>query len=231
MAEEIIVAELLDRESIADLIERRLARDDAYKPVITVSREPGSGGRPIAEMLAKKMGFKFYDENLIESVAKRLKIEPSVLEKIDEKSRSNIVDLVQNMLNPDYVSDETFFRNLCQLILKVAKKGGAVIVGRGANFVVPQAYSLRVRFVAPYRLRVARAVEYEHVDRDKAREIIRKVTADRENYVKQYFGKNIARAKYYDAVINTTFYSIQQAVDIILNLYKQKFPKVRVNLE
>lgn len=226
--EELVAAELLDRESITELIERRMARRLPYFPVVTVSREPGSGGRPIGAALAKRMGFRFYDEELVEMVARRLKIPKAVLERVDEKSRSTITDLVQNIFNPDYVSDETFFRNVCQVILDLAKKGGAVIMGRGSNFLVPQAYSLRVRIVAPYRVRVARAVEYEHVSRDKAREIIRDVTADQSQYVKQYFGKNIAAGKYYDAVINTTFFSIDQSVELIMKMYQMKFPSIKL---
>lgn len=228
MTEEQIVSELMDRESIAEGIERRLAEDRQYRPVITISREPGSGGRPVGKLLAKKIGFKFYDKTLIEKVGRRMKLPVELLSKVDERSRSGIVDLVQNMLNPNYVSDEAYFRNLCQVVLKIAQKGGAVIVGRGGNFIVPQVYGLRVQVVSPYRVRVARAVEYEHVDRDEAREIIRSVTADRVSFVKQYFGKNIVSPKYYDLTINTTFFSLDQAADLILKAYKFKFPNVKL---
>jgi cytidylate kinase len=227
MTEERIVAELLDRESLTQLIERRLEQDSVYYPVITISREPGSGGKPIGKLLAKKMGFHFYDKSLIEKVAKRMKLDPELVEKVDEKSRSRIVDLVHTMLNPDYVSDEAYFRNLCQVILRLSHKGKSIIVGRGGNFLVPSAYSLRVQVVAPYRLRVARAVDYEHVSRDEAREIIRKVTADRVNFVRQYIGKNISSSRYYDVTLSTTFYSLEDAVSIIMKANKQKYPKVK----
>jgi cytidylate kinase len=228
MTKESMVAELLDRESISEEIERRLKKDTQYRPVITVSREPGSGGRPIAKLLAKKMGFTFYDKTLIEQVAARMKVTPDKLTRVDEKSRSGLVDLVHNIFNPDYVSDEAYFRNFSQVILQLAHKGGAIIVGRGGNFIVPQVYSLRVQVVAPYRLRVARAVQFEHIDRDEARERIRKVTADRMNYIKQYFGKNITAPKYYDLTINTTFFNLEQSADLILRAYKQKFPQVKL---
>lgn len=228
MVEERIVAELLERERVSEVIERRLKRDKQYRPVITVSREPGSGGRPIAKLLAKQLGFKFYDKTLIEKVANRMKLPAELLSKVDERSRSGLVDLVHNIFNPDYVSDEAYFRNLCQVLSKLAQKGGAIIVGRGGNFLVPQVYGLRVQVVAPYRLRVARAVQFEHISRDEARETIRSVTADRVNYVKQYFGKNIVSPKYYDLTINTTFYSLEDSVELIVKAYKLKFPRVKL---
>lgn len=223
MTEERIVEELLSRENFSKVIARRLETDLKYKPVITISRQPGSGGRPIGKLLAKKLGIKFYDRSLIEKVGKRMKLAPELLKKVDERSRSGIVDLVQNMFNPDYVSDQAYFRNLCKVILNVAQDGKAVIVGRGANFLIPQVYCLRVQVVAPYRVRVSRAVEFEHVNREEAREIIRNTTADRVGFVKQYFGKNIMSPKYYDLTLNSTFFTIDQSVELIEQAYKNKF--------
>lgn len=224
MTELELAEEVLSRDSIVSEIERRFNLEDKYRPVVTISREPGSGGKPIGQLLAKKLKYRFYDRSLIEKVGKRLNQPTGLLEKIDEKGRSGITDFVRNMFDPDYVSDEVYFRNLCQVILKLTQKGGAVIVGRGANFVIPQFYGLRVLITAPYRVRVARAVEFEKVSRDKAREIIKDVTDDRVNYVRQYFGKNIMSPKYYDLSINTTFFSIEQAVNLIVTAFKTKFP-------
>lgn len=226
---EAIVAAMMNMKSVEEKIESRLNAEHPYKPYITFSREPGSGGKPIAKLVAKKLGYKFYDKKLVDEVSLKMHRSTGLLKRVDEHRRSGIMDMVQGMLNPDYVSDETYFRNLCLVIYDLVQKGGVVIVGRGANFVVPQAYGLQVRVTAPYRVRVARAIQYEKIDNEEARERIRRDGEQRARFVKQYFGKNILRAKYYDLTINTTFYTVQQAADLVLEAYKLKFPKGRVS--
>lgn len=219
-----IVDQVLERYSVVQNIERRLGREHKFLPYITISREPGSGGKPIAAMVAKRLGFKLYDRRLVENVSLKMKRPVEILNHVDEHSRSGIVDIVQNILNPDYVSDDEYFRNLCEVILSIAQKGGAVIVGRGANFITPKAYGLQVQVVAPYRVRVARAISHEKLNFSEARDTIRKVTADREGFVQQYFGKDIRAPKYYDLTINTTFFSVAEAAELVVKAYKSKFP-------
>lgn len=225
---ESIVAEMLEMKAVVERIEHRLRSERPYKPYITISRDPGSGGKPVAQLVAKQLGFKLYDKKLVEEVSLKMHRSISLLKRVDEHRRTGIMDLVQGVLNPDYVSDEAYFRNLCQVIYDLVQKGGLVIVGRGANFVAPKAYGLQVRVTAPYRVRVARAIQYEKIDYRQARERIRHVGEQRDEFVKQYFGKDISTSKYYDLTINTTFFTIKQAADLVIDAYKLKFPKGKV---
>jgi cytidylate kinase len=222
-----LVEQALKKDEIEKQLERKVASEKVFLPYITFSREPGSGGKPIAREVAKKLGYKLYDKRLIEQTAAKMKMPAYLLSKVDERGRSGLVDMVQTLLNADYVSDEKYFRNLCQVTLHLAQKGGVVLVGRGSNFIAPSAYGLRVQIVAPYRVRVARAIEHEKVDFYTARDIIRDVSADRSVFVKQYFGKDIHAPKYYDLTLNTTFFDIKTAANLIIAAYKAKFPKAR----
>jgi len=220
--------ETLERESILENIERRVGSEKKYYPYLTFSREPGSGGKPVAALVAKILGYKLYDKRLIEQVAAKMGKSSKVISKVDERQRSGMMDWMQNMFNPDYVSDEAYFRNLCQVILKLSQQGGVVIVGRGANFITPKAYGLQVQVVAPYRVRVARAISHERIDFAAARDVIRKATAEREGFVRQYFGKDIHASKYYDLTINTTFLSVEESAKVVIAAYKAKFPDVKL---
>lgn len=194
-----------------------------FPPFITVSREPGSGGHPIAEMVAKKLGYSFYDSAIIEDIAKSAKLRKSVLEEVDEKGRSLVTDFIHGLFNPEYVSDATYMRHLCKVILSVAYKGKVVILGRGSNFITPFAAGLHVRVTAPYRVRLQRAIDFEGHSPAKARKVIKGHEKDRKEFVKQYFGKSIVNPKHYDMVINTSFLSMEDAADLIVNAYKKKF--------
>lgn len=197
--------------------------DNHFKPFITIARSPGSGGKPIAKMVSEKLHFEFYDDKLIEEVAKSAKLRTEILERIDEKTRTAIQDLVHNVLNPDYVPETRYIKHLCKVVLSLAQSGKVVLLGRGSNFITPDALGLHVQVTAPYRVCVSRAVQYEKVSYSKAREIIKEVTEDRRGFVQQYFGKDLFNPIYYDLTINTTHFDIEQSAEMIIQAFKTKF--------
>jgi len=196
-----------------------------FPPFVTISREPGSGGTPIGKLVAKKLGFKLYDSALIDSIAKSAKTRKNLIKEVDEKGRNLMTDLIHNLFNPDYVSDVDYMRHLCKVVLSIAYQGKAVIIGRGSNFITPNAAGLHVRVTAPYRVRLRRAMQYEGHTEAKAASVIRENSNDRREFTRQYFGKNIGNPKYYDLVLNTTFYNLDQSAQVIVTAFKKKFAK------
>lgn len=201
--------------------------EPAYRftqPFVTVSREPGSGGKPVARLVAKRLKFKFYNREIIEDVAKSVRQRKALLEGIDERGRTAIDDIIHGAFNPDYVSDTRYIRHLCQVVLSAAINGEVVILGRGANFITPFDKGLHIRVQAPYFIRVERAVKYEKILREEAIQIIKEVDERRKAFIKQYFAKDISSPNYYDVVINTTNMTIEDAASLIIEAFKNKFP-------
>jgi cytidylate kinase len=220
------VEEIMGKKNIVDgMQEISRLKNVQFGPFITISRDPGSGGKPIAEMVAKKLRFKFYDKELIDEIAKSAKARKEIISAVDEKERSLMDDFVHNLLNPDYITEERYIKHLCKVVLGIAHKGKAVILEHGGNFITPDAFGLHVRITAPYRVCVSRAVQFEKVPYSRAREIIREEIDERKKFVRQYFNRDIGRCKYYDVVLNTTYLSIKDAADLIVDMYHRKFPK------
>jgi len=197
------------------------------RPFITISRESGSGGRPIAEAVAKSLGFKLYNKNLIELIAKKAKKRKALIASLDEKDRGFVTDLVHSLLNPDYVSEQAYIKNLCKVVLSVARKGNCVILGRGGNFITNNYGGLHIRVAAPFLVRAGYTSQYEGYTIYEARERMEKYDKKRKEFIKQYFGKNPSNANYYDLVINTTYLGVEEARDIIIEAFKKKFPDWR----
>lgn len=195
------------------------------KPFITIAREPGSGGAPIAQAVAKKLGFTYVDDQIIEEIAHSTKKHKTLIKGIDEKSRTAIVDMIQSLLNTDYIDDIKYVTELAKIILTYAHQGNAVILGRGANFITPFAKGLHVNVTAPYSLRVQRAMEYEHLSEKGAKAVISKVENERKSFVKQYLKKDLAKPNSYDLTINTTYFSFDHARDLIIEAFYHKFPR------
>jgi cytidylate kinase len=205
------------------------SKNKTVKPFVTISRESGSGGKPIARAVAKKLGLKIYDKQLIEMTAKKSKQRKSLIASLDEKDRGFVEDLVHSMLNPEYVSEDTYIKNLVEVVLSVAHKGNCIILGRGSNFITSQYGGLHVRLVAPFLVRAGYTAQYEGRSIYEARERVKEFDRERKEFVKKHFDKDPSNANYYDLVINTTYYNIEQAANLIVAAFKQKFPSWKKN--
>lgn len=194
------------------------------RPFITVAREPGSGGAPIAQIIAQKLGFEFVDEQIVDEIAHSTKRRRAIIEEIDEKSRSRIEDIVHSLVNLEYIDEETYISELVKVILSYAHKGNCVILGRGANFITPFAKGLHVSITAPYEIRVQRAMHYEGLSESKAKEVIAKVEDERNEFARQYFRRNLKHRNIFDLTLNTSYLNVQQSSQIIIEAFKQKFP-------
>ncbi|MBU1499262.1 cytidylate kinase-like family protein [Patescibacteria group bacterium] len=201
-----------------------LARKIKLRPFITISRESGSGGTPIAKLVAKKLRFKFYNKKLIDMIAKQTKKRKVLIESLDEKDRGMVEDIVQSFFNPDYVAGETYFKHLCRVTMTLAKRGNCVILGRGANFITSDYGGLHVRIVAPFLVRAGYTAQYEGYTIYEARERMQKFDKERKDFIKEYFGKDPSNANYYDLVINTEGLKPEAAAEVILTAFKKKFP-------
>lgn len=202
--------------------------DDQFAhPFITIAREPGSGGAPIARAVAKKLGFECIDEQLIDDIAHSIKKRKAIIKQIDERSRTRMEDIVHSLLNPDYIDDLKYMTELTKVILTYAHKGQVVIVGRGGNFVTPFGKGLHVNITAPYGVRVERAMEYEGFNREKAEQVIADTEKERKNFVKQYLQRDPSKINSYDMTLNTTFFKVDDARDLIIETFYHKFPRLQ----
>lgn len=192
-------------------------------PFITVAREPGSGGAPIAKAIAEKLGYEFIDDQIVEEIARSTKRRKAIIKEIDEKSRTRIEDIVHSLVNIEYLDEETYISELVRSILSYAHKGHCVILGRGANFITPFAKGLHVNITAPYEVRVQRAMDYEGLTEKQAKEVIAKVEKERSDFVKQYFRRNLTQRNIFDITLNTHYFTVPQARDIVLAAFEQKF--------
>lgn len=194
-------------------------------PFITIAREPGSGGAPIAQAVADKLGFEFIDEQIIDEIAHSTKKRKAIIKAIDEKARTRIEDIIHSTLNREYVDDLRYTKELFKVILAHAYQGKTVILGRGANFITPFAKGLHVNVTAPYDVRVQRAMDFEGFNLADAKAEIAKTEKERRDFVKQYLRKDPKKFNSYDLIINTTYFRVGEASDVIIEALYRKFSK------
>ena len=190
-------------------------------PVITISREPGSGGRIVATELGKKLGLDVFHQEIINEMAESAQVSTRVLETLDEKGLSVLEEWITSLVDNRHLWPDQYLRHLLKVIGTIGKHGNAVIVGRGANFVLPPEGRLRVRIVAPLDVRVENVSSNFGVSAEDAKRRIIRTESERRAFIRKYFNANITDPINYDLVLNTGTLSIEAAANAIENALKQ----------
>ena len=103
--------------------------------IIAIGRQFGSGGHEIGEKLAKKLGIKFYDKELIKLIAKESGLCEKVLESYDEKPTNSllysiVMDIYPSVMYTGPTIDQQIYQANYDAIRRLAERENCVIVGR-----------------------------------------------------------------------------------------------------
>jgi len=183
--------------------------------VITVSREPGSGGRIVAQRLAEYLKFDLFHQEIVHEMAKSANASTRLIESLDETTLNVLEDWISTLVNQNHLWPDQYLKTLMNVIGTIGKHGQAVIVGRGANFILPPEERFRVRIVAPLGKRVKNVARDFHVSEDEARRRVLKTDSDRRAFIRKYFHADISDPANYDVVVNTGVLRVEVAVEAV----------------
>lgn len=201
--------------------------------VITIGRQFGSAGHDIGELIAKELGFEFYDKELVEMAAKKSNISNETLKDFDEKATSSLLYSlasgsysVRGMSGPLYyempINDKLFIAQ-SDIIKSVAQKGDCVIVGRCADYVLEEAEGVDVCNVfiyAPLDYRVQRVMDAFGINQKQAKDRVIKTDKQRKTYYNYYSNMDWGAMENYDICINTAKIGIENSAKIIIDYIK-----------
>lgn len=185
-------------------------------PVITLSRESGCGGTKIAQKLAKELGFDLMGGRIIQMVAESVEMSEKVICSLDEKEVTKRDDWLNSLFETRHLWPDQYLHHLTKVIGTIGRHGNAVILGRGANYILPQESTFRVRIIAPFEQRIKNATR---TTEDEARRYLIKVDADREAFIRKYFNADVKDPSHYDLVINMRVISIDGAVKAVIEAF------------
>ena len=179
------------------------------KNVITIGRQFGSGGHDIGKILAEKLGYDFYDAEIIQMTAGTTGYTPEFIKKNEEiMTNSLIYDLVNQMyLNADMQDEapkDKIFEAECQVVRNLAKKGNCVIVGRCADYVLRNSGNcLKVFFSAPLMSRIRRVAQRQNISEGEAKATVQKNEKLRADNYRYYTRRMWGAAGNFDLSLNT----------------------------
>ncbi len=179
------------------------------KNVIAIGRQFGSGGHDIGKILAEKLGYDFYDAEIIQMTAGTTGYTPEFIKKNEEiMTNSLIYDLVNQMyLNADMQDEapkDKIFEAECQVVRNLAKKGNCVIVGRCADYVLRNSGNcLKVFFSAPLMSRIRRVAQRQNISEGEAKATVQKNEKLRADNYRYYTRRMWGAAGNFDLSLNT----------------------------
>lgn len=184
---------------------------------IALSREAGSRGAAIARAVGARLGWKVYDHELLEVMARDLHVRVKLLENVDERHVSWLQETVEAFCKVGSVREGTYVRHLVETLLSLAADGHCVMVGRGAAFVLPAASTLRVRLMAPLEDRIGNVAHEQNLSRHDAARSIARIDRERLLFVRQHFLHDPSDPGHYDLVLNTARFPIEECAELIVD--------------
>lgn len=195
--------------------------------VITISREYGSGGHLIGERIAKDLGIKFYDKELIKLVAQESGLSE---EFISEKEQHMPSSLLYQMIMQDYEApieksispDDALFVAQSRVIRRLASEGPCVIVGRCADYILrDMSTCIHIFLHADMEHKIERAVNEYGISREAASSEIERINKARETHYYHFTGKHWGDIRNYHLTCDTGMMDDRQVCSIIELLYEK----------
>jgi cytidylate kinase len=207
-------------------IKKGIDRKETKKPLILISRQRGAGGLSVAEILSKKLGWPYYDKNIIKEIATAVGADEKQLAFLDEQDRDVFKEFVSVFSREPDVSQEEYVQYLKRFIKTLHEVGASIVVGRGAEYILPPQEVLRTRLVGEPGARARFAAQKYGVDELEAGKLLKTSDEERRKFIKRYFEKDIDNPAHHDLVINTGGFALDAVAELIIVAYKLKFPGV-----
>lgn len=192
--------------------------------IFTIGRQFGSGGRGIGKALATRLGLGYYDAELLSEAADISGLLEDTIRQFDEKAPAG--KWQSYVFTPFHTCcdslDRKIFQSQADAIKRIAEKGGCVLVGRCADYILrdrPNAYSVFIHAAPLARLSRIRTRHPEEAD--KAEQMMRRIDKSRSWYYSFYTGKTWGAAESYDLSVRSDLLGVDGTVDLIAAFAKQ----------
>ena len=198
-------------------------------PIITISRQYGSGGSLLAAGVAQELGWPLLDNAFVETVASLAGVTPEEVSEREERVPSLVDRLLRaftlgspetmpTLLEaPPGLSEERLLALTHDVIVQAAQHGPAVFVGRGAQCILAQRHdALHVFCHAPHPALVARTRERLSLSQEEATRLVDDRNAQREQYVHAHFDREWRAVDNYHLTVDTAMLGLPLAVRLVV---------------
>ena len=202
--------------------------------VITIARSYGSGGRKMGRLLAKELGYEYYDREILRIASDESGISEELFRQADEKQHIPLFRIAREVYtgevippdSDDFISNENLFRYQAKIIRDLAKEESCVIIGRCADYVLKDYPNVLSVFIhAPKEYCLEGAAKKHSMSPKELERFINKTDKHRAEYYKYHTGREWTDARNYDLCLDSSKLGYERCVDEIISYMKVRFPE------
>ena len=194
----------------------------SFGPYLLISRDKGAGGSAAGQLAGQRLGWQVFDSEIVDAIAQKANVRRELIESLDERDRETITDIVRGFLHPQPIQTAGYLANLREVVLTLGHQGDVVIVGRGAQYILPSQFGLRARLVAPVEVRIRRIAGAGKLSLKAAQAEVEKSDQERARLNRRHFGRDQRDPLNYDVIINTAELTVEEAADIMVAAVHRK---------
>jgi len=201
--------------------------------VITISRQFGAGGITVGKLIAEKLVYDFYYNEIIEMIASRSKVSAEGIKALEKTTGGRLKDLISGIMpkslvgsifdtDKQYMDKDTYIDSLYNIMATIAAEGNAVIVGRGSQHILKEhKNTFHVLILADLADRVKFMQQHYALSPDKAREAVNREDKRRRNLLRLLGLENYDQPDIYHLVLNISRINLDMACDLVCELPAQ----------
>ena len=214
---------LADRQMRRWDLQQRAKHVPRPKPCVAISRLPGAGGAEVGLRVAEELDYGFFGRETVDEMGRGLGLEDWLMNGLDEHVRNAIDRFVLDFFSHRRFTENDYLRHVTRAIATLGRRGSAVIVGRGAAFILSEEEALRVLLVAPRPARIERYAKVKAVSAEQAEQMIERAEEQRGEFLQAQFGVRQDSSVLYDLVINTARFGFDNSATLILEALRSRF--------
>jgi hypothetical protein len=182
---------------------------------VAISREAGARGGTIARKIGELLGWQVFDQDTLDYLMQNDSAREQLLADVPGAARAWADTHYARLQRDQKLVADPETAGMIKLLLAVAARGDAVIVGRGAGFLLPSESTVHVRVIAPFERRVAYFAQWLRLTREEAADEVRTRDERRAEYLTRTLGRNLADPTGYDLIVNADRLGIESGAQFI----------------
>ncbi len=198
--------------------------------VITISRQFGAGGRTLGERVARRLGYRYVNEDMIRQVAAKAKVTPGGVHAFEQEAGSMLTRLLDKVVSGNfierilageqgYLSQQRYVNVVREIIMELCEEGDVVIIGRGGQYILKEALDAwHVLLVGDDRCRTDFICRKYGTDRSKAHKVVAAADRQRNSFLRCFGFEDHDNPLHYHLTINTGLVSLEKAEQMIVDL-------------
>lgn len=207
--------ELLERVRREAALHPPVTEPEPERTVITISREAGTSAHTVAERVIERLGpeWQLWDREIVDAVAESAKVRAELAATFDETLQSKQERVVRYLTNYWGFKPNKYYQHLVEVMVTLSRQGRKIIIGRGANFVLPHA--LNIRLSASETFRAQSIAQFEGLTSETASNRMHMLDKERSDFVHAFFGRDIDDSRAYDITLRMDHISLDTAAAAI----------------